>query len=137
MSYGEIDDLFQISGEERRQLAWVLKDWLSIKSYQLGTKAPPTLWMQAAMRGARSQETPDHVTSLDLEAVSAADSRTRDLSVIEAAHEIGISPGHLHRLIRAKTPALMLAITQTDPLRLDQTAIKAYAADHPNRKRAA
>ena len=93
-----------------------------------------------AKRGlaAMSQETPDHVTLARTEESYAADNRTRTLSVIDAAAEIKLSPGHLWRLIRKKDPGLMLAIIpESDPLRFDRIAIKAWATSRPNRRRAA
>jgi hypothetical protein len=89
----------------------------AIKAYaeRNGGAAPSIEWEPMMRRGANvtaremSQVTRDQVISPPDEPESAVDSRKRDLSVIEAAAVIGISRGHLHRLIRARTPALVLA----------------------------
>jgi hypothetical protein len=87
---------------------------------------------------AMSQETPDHVTLARTETSCEADNRTRALSVIEAAAETKLSPGHLWRLLRKKDPGLLLAlIPDSDPLRFDRIAIKAWATGRPTRRRAA
>jgi hypothetical protein len=93
-----------------------------------------------AKRGlaAMSQVSPDHVTLAGTEESYAADNRTGSLSVIKAAALVGLSPAHLWRLLRKKDPALLLAvIPESDPLRFDEIAIKAWATGRPTRRRAA
>lgn len=142
MSFHLIDDrVATFSDRELVQVNVIVQEWLRMRERSLGTTISIE-WAERLRRGAsittraRSQETRDHVTLPPAEPESISDSR-KELSVIEAAALIGRSPGHLHRLIRARDPALLLAITHEGPWRLDRDAIKAWAADRPSRRRAA
>jgi hypothetical protein len=142
MSFHLIDDhLATFSDHELVQMNVIVQEWVGMRDRRDGG-APMIEWIPRLRRAAsittraRSQVTRDHVTSPPDEPESISDS-CKELPVIEAAAVIGISPSHLHRLIRARDPGLTLAITHQDPLRLDADAIKKYAADRPSRRRAA